>query len=176
MSPTQIQVLAFTFLLAAAIVLPMVVIAYRKKAKKRELRIQRELRALEREKQQRLAEEEANRQKVAAEARKDAVALFNKLEDRFREIRERVYASTPCPKCASGLVLIVDLDMDIGVLTGRCAKCGHERRIHALSRSDFLRASSELIHITHAYRTVQRLVPEYSGLAVSFPEADSRTK
>lgn len=176
MSSSQIQVLAITFLLAAAIVLPLIVIAFRKEARKRELKIQEERRAQEREQRQRLAEEEAERQQKANQARKAAVETFHGLEDRFRGIRERAYSSSPCPKCGSNLVLIGDLDVDTGIITGRCAKCGEERRIHAVSRESFQAVSSELIHIMRAYSTVQRLVPEYSGLAVSFPLVESRSE
>lgn len=170
MTDTQIQVLAITFLLAAAIVLPLTYFAYKKEQKKNELKARQERELQAREKKRRQAEEEDRKREEAVAIRRKAVAAYDAHKARFAEIRNQMYSSPACSKCASKLVQILELGEDTGVLTARCTRCGTERRIYAVSKESFGGVSGELIAILSAYHTVQKYVPDYPGLAVSFPE------
>ena len=174
MSDTQILVLTVTFLLAAVIVLPLTVIAYRKEKRRHEVNMKRERDAQARERRRLHQEKESARRNQASQARKKVVAKYDALKSRFYEIRYRLYASTPCAKCASNLVHIVTMGVDTGVLTCRCAKCGTQRRVYAKSKDNFLKEAPEMAKILKAYHAVQDFYPDYPGLAVSFPEPAPR--
>lgn len=169
MTDTQIQVLVITFLLAAAIVLPLTYLAYKKEQKKNELKVRQERDLQAREKNRRQVEEEDRKREEAVAVKRKAVASYEAHKARFAEIRSAMYSSPACGKCGSNLVHIVELGEDTGVLTARCTKCDTERRIYALSKESFGSVARELITIMAAYNTVRKYVPDYPGLAVSFP-------
>ncbi len=170
MSDTQIQVLAITFILAAAIVLPLTVIAFRKEKRRRELKEQRARQTEARERQRREADEAERQRAQANQAKKETVMAFETRKDRLREIRSSVYTSPPCSTCGSALVQITAMGADTGVLTARCIKCDTERRIYARSKEAYLPNARELSEIMSAYAAVREIIPDYPGLAVSFPE------
>lgn len=174
MTDTQILVLTVTFLLAAVIVLPLTVLAYRKEKRRHEVNEQREREKLARERRRIEQEDEAVRKNQATQARRQLVADYDALKPRFKELRESLYASPTCSKCASNLVHILSVGADTGVLTCRCAKCGTERRIYANSKEAFMHQARELTDILHTYHAVQQLFPDYPGLVVSFPEPAPR--
>lgn len=170
MSDTQILVLTITFLLAGAIVLPLIFLAYRKEQRRLELENRRAREATARKHRREQAELEEQRNKQVAQKRKATVGTLDGLKDRFKELRYSTYASPPCSKCASTLVHILEMGEDTGVLTCRCIKCGTKKRVYAISRSAYWQVAAELSDIMQTYRAVMNFYPNYPGLAVSFPE------
>jgi|GEM_PF-1770085 len=174
MSQSQVLVLTVTFLVAAVVVLPLIYLAYKKEARKHELEQERARQVKAREARRDALEAEQERQEAAKRHRRAALEAYDSLKDLFRNIRNSTYSSPACPNCSSNLVMVSDMDEDTGVLNCHCTKCGSKRRIYARSKQDFLRVHDDLLVIMDAYRAVAGFVPDYAGLAVSFPEPESR--
>jgi hypothetical protein len=174
MTDTQILVLTITFLLAAIVVLPLIWIAYKNEEKRTELEDRRAQETQARERKRRQAEAEERKREEAIQYKKRALHQFEGLRSRLKEICETTYSSPPCPKCNSGFVILEAVGEDTGVLTCRCVKCSTERRVYALSKDAYQHIAIELMDIMHVYQLVQNLVPEYAGLAVSFPKPQPR--
>lgn len=175
MTDTQVLVLTSTFLLAAVIVLPLIWIAYRKEKRRTELEERRARATQARVRKRKQVEDEDRKREEAIQARKRTLQEFERLKDRLKEICESTYTSAVCPKCSSSFVQVEAVGEDTGVLTCRCVKCKAERRVYAASKDAYLHVAEELDDILDVYQAVHRLMPDYSGLAVSFPEPQPRS-
>lgn len=175
MSDTQILVLTVTFLLAAVVVLPLTYLAYRKEKRRHEITLQRERAHRAREARLRRQEEEIQKRQKEDQVRNRKVAEYDARRPHFKELRDRLYVSPTCTKCASHLVHIVSLSAETGVLPCRCNKCGTVRRVYANSKDAFLREGGELAAILRIYHALEQHYPNYPGLAVSFPEPTAGT-
>ena len=167
MSRTQLIVLFVTFLTASLVVVPLIILAFKKERQRKEehqakLKRERDREVKrEQEQEQRLVEEDIRKRNA------QKVADFQQSRDRFKELLYMIYKSTTCEHCNSAAVTLQGYDPQSGRRDLQCMKCGEKRTDKVGNSEAFTRHMNELAQLVEDYQAIQRFASDLPDLMFS---------
>lgn len=164
MSQTQYQILFVFFLVASLVVIPLIIIEFKKESERKAQERREKIFAMARELSLAQDVRAEDKRLKAQQLITRSLDAYKPLIPLFMQILDNFYRSESCTRCNTDTVFLIDLEHNSGAMTFRCAICDQDHRLFPQDMDSYLTAAPDLFRIVRAYQKVQGLEPSYAGL------------